>query len=114
MGYPYPSYYPFHFKPKQHTSTVAYVAHYINQSYLTFLERKIVLPTDLSPTNFRNLLTKKQFHAQHNDEVNLEVMSKYNEKNKELIKQYFVTANQELRSEAEILGEVVDRFASRL
>ena len=71
--------------PKSYLEVSAFVAHYIYQSYSTYLNRKINLPTDNSPTEFRPLLTKKVFHSSYNDEQNLHVMNKYNAKNKLVI-----------------------------
>jgi hypothetical protein len=65
----------------------AYVAHYLYQSYETYIKRKIKLPRD-DNNMFRDLIQKETFHLLHNTIENFLIKQKYNEKNKLLLDKY--------------------------
>ena len=54
----------------------AFIAHYLYQSYETYLNRKINLPRDDSGT-FRSLINKEDFHKLNNDIINTFVKDKF-------------------------------------
>lgn len=70
----------------EHTSTPAYIAHYIYQSEETCLNRKIKLPTD-DLNVFRNVLDVKFIHNLYNEEDNFYPRDTYAENVKNYIKQ---------------------------
>ena len=59
----------------------AYIAHYVYQSYETYLNRKVKLPRDDS-TRYRDVLSKEEIHNSYNQNETLEPKLKYNEINK--------------------------------
>ena len=66
---------------QHYTQTNAFVAHYANQNYSTYINRKINIPTD-DTGKYRSLPTKEFFHAEFNELENTLVRDKYNERNK--------------------------------
>jgi hypothetical protein len=54
----------------------AFIAHYLYQSYETYLNRKINLPRDDTGT-FRSLINKEDFHKRNNDIINTFVKDKF-------------------------------------
>lgn len=79
---------PYFFDIKQHYSEVsAYIAHYVYQSYETYVKRKIRIPRDDVP-EFRKLIPKEQLHLEFNSIENFDVVKKYNNTNIESIKKY--------------------------
>lgn len=54
----------------------AFIAHYLYQSYETYLNRKINLPRDDTGT-FRSLINKEDFHKLNNDIINTFVKDKF-------------------------------------
>ena len=76
---------------ESYSSISAYIAHYTTQSYSTFLRRKINIPRDDIPGQYRELPSKEKFHSDFNDVENLEVFLKYNEVNKKSINRYQTT-----------------------
>ena len=72
-----------------YNESVAYIAHYVNQSYNTYLHRKISFPRDDTLT-YREMLTAEDIHKQYNEITNTSVLEKYNANNKLRIKKYRV------------------------
>lgn len=64
----------------------AYLAHYYNQAYTVYVQRKVALPRDDVTTNYRDCNTLEFINAQHNDIVNTSLCDKYNAANLELMK----------------------------
>jgi hypothetical protein len=71
---------------KHYNDVTAYIAHYMYQSYETYIQRKVNLPRDDTNT-YRKVVPKENFHKAHNDEINLGPLNKYNEINKKKIKE---------------------------
>jgi hypothetical protein len=69
----------------KYTQASAYIAHYIYQSYETYIARKIYFPRDDTNT-FREILSEEEMHSQCNNVVNTSVRDKYNDINKENIR----------------------------
>ena len=82
---PHPYWY---YTKEPYTSVSAYIAHYVTQSYSTFLKRKINIPKDDEPDKYRALPSKAQFHSAYNVVDNLAVKFKYNQTNKNSIHHY--------------------------
>ena len=72
---------------KKFNEIPGFIAHYVFQSYETYLERKISVPRDDSGL-FRDIIPEIDFHLQYNDFDNFSVRDKYNEKNKQKINEY--------------------------
>lgn len=66
----------------------AYVAHYVYQSYETYVKRKVRLPQDNVLGKFRDIKSKTQIHSQHNEIFNTFPRDKYNERNKKEMLKY--------------------------
>jgi hypothetical protein len=64
----------------------AYIAHYVYQSYATYIQRKINLPRDDSGT-FRELCSREMIHAQFNGAPNTQLRDKYAARVLEVLKQ---------------------------
>jgi hypothetical protein len=64
----------------------AYIAHYIFQSYETYISRKVILPAD-DTQKFREAMPKDVLHNLYNDVINLDPCNKYNTINKIKINQ---------------------------
>jgi hypothetical protein len=77
----------WHHTTIKYYETPAYIAHYVYQSYETYVARKVDLPRDDNNT-FREIFSEEQIHAQYNDVLNISVRDKYNEVNKTLICMY--------------------------
>lgn len=70
-----------------YNESVAYIAHYLYQSYDTYIQRKINFPRD-DTLEYRELMTAEEIHKAHNDITNNSVLNKYNTRNTELIQKY--------------------------
>ena len=76
---------PYFFQTTDNFNTaIAFIAHYVFQSYNTYIERKIKLPRD-DNGQFRDIIDKTTFHGLDNDINNNYVCDKYNVKNKVLM-----------------------------
>jgi hypothetical protein len=82
---------PHLYNTLQHFSKVpAFIAHYVYQSYETYINRKINLPRDDTGT-FRKLLTKKEFHNSNNEMINTFVKDKYYPSNNTIVSSNLVS-----------------------
>jgi len=82
---------PYHYPlpDKLYTDAIAYVAHYMYQSYDIYTSRKVALPRDDygSGTAYRPTITEEELHnSNDNIIINITIRDKYCEKNSELIK----------------------------
>jgi len=80
--YPLPDY--------QYKDAIAYVAHYMYQSYDIYTSRKVALPRDDygSGKEFRPTISEDELHnSKDNSVINTSIRDKYCEKNAELIKE---------------------------
>jgi hypothetical protein len=66
----------FHYTTESYETIPAFIAHYSNQSYQNYLNRKINLPRDDNGGR-RQLLSKEEIHKQHNTIINHFVKNKY-------------------------------------
>jgi hypothetical protein len=66
----------FHYTTESYETIPAFIAHYSNQSYENYLNRKINLPRDDNGGR-RQLLSKEEIHKQHNTIINHFVKNKY-------------------------------------
>ena len=74
---PYNPMSPHFIDTKEHFTTIpAFIAHYCNQSYENYIQRKILLPRDDSNT-YREVIQMKEFHKLHNDIINTHLSKKY-------------------------------------
>jgi hypothetical protein len=77
-------------RPQFHTVNMdiqvvnAYIAHYIYQSYETYLQRKIFLPAD-DTFKFRHAISKEIFHTKYNIIENKYITEKYDNINRQLM-----------------------------
>jgi hypothetical protein len=69
---------------KNYDEVPAYIAHYVFQSYNTFIARKINLPRDDTGT-FRTLISEEEFHNISNTIINTTVRDRYDEINKNIL-----------------------------
>ena len=84
---------PYFFQNKENYRTVsAFIAHYVHQSYETYIKRKIKLPRD-DNNQYRSLMQKDYFHSLYNNEYNLLILEKYNNNNKNILNKYNVINN---------------------
>jgi hypothetical protein len=66
----------FHYTTESYETIPAFIAHYSNQSYQDYVNRKIRLPRDDTGKK-RNILSKEEIHKQHNKIINEFVKNKY-------------------------------------
>jgi len=66
----------FHYTRESYKTIPAFIAHYSNQSYQNYLNRKIKLPRDDTGER-RQLLSKEEIHKQDNTIINHFVKNKY-------------------------------------
>ena len=66
----------FHITNESFETIPAFIAHYSNQSYQDYINRKIRLPRDDNGKQ-REILSKEQIHKQHNTIINYHVRNKY-------------------------------------
>ena len=66
----------FHYTKESYETIPAFIAHYSNQSYQDYLNRKINLPRDDNGGK-RNILSKEEIHKQHNTIMNHFIKNKY-------------------------------------
>lgn len=79
---------PFSYEPAfSIQETPAFIAHYVHQSYDTYIKRKISIPRD-DGAEFRNVIEKEEFHKMHNDIEYKGVLEKYNQRNKSVFEIY--------------------------
>jgi hypothetical protein len=81
---------PYYYKSqKSFKRALAYIAHYVFQSYERYRERKINLPRDDIPVpTFREVLSAEKMHSMYNEEVNQTVYDKYNKRNSEWLEKF--------------------------
>ena len=81
---------PYFYKSqKSAMRSLAYIAHFVFQSYERYRERKINLPRDDIPVpTFREIMAAEKMHSMYNEEVNQRVYDKYNERNCELLEKF--------------------------
>lgn len=74
---PYNPITPHFIDTREHFTTIpAFIAHYCNQSYENYIQRKILLPRDDSNT-YRTIMSIEEFHKQHNNIINTHLSKKY-------------------------------------
>jgi hypothetical protein len=66
----------FHYTNESYKTIPAFVAHYSNQSYQDYLNRKINLPRDDNGGR-RSILSREDIHKQHNTIINYFISNKY-------------------------------------
>jgi len=66
----------FHYSRESYETVPAFIAHYSNQSYQDYINRKIRLPRDDNGGK-RNILSKEEIHKQHNKKINHFIKYKY-------------------------------------
>ena len=66
----------FHYTTESFETIPAFIAHYSNQSYQDYLNRKIRLPRDDNGGK-RNILSKEEIHKQYNKIINNYIKYKY-------------------------------------
>ena len=88
----HPYWYP---TDKKYYETPAYVAHYLFQSYETYLKRKISIPRDDNGL-FRDIIPEHDFHAQYNGFVNMTIKDKYDLQNKNKIIEIIQSTQQNM------------------
>jgi hypothetical protein len=66
----------------------AYIAHYIYQSYETYIKRKVIIKRD-DTGEYRDEYTIENFHKLYNNKDNYDVFNKYNEINRKSINDYY-------------------------
>lgn len=81
-----PPRYPFNKIDLAFSASRAYIAHYVNQSYATYVQRKVNLPRDDIGT-FRDVFPREAFHAQFNEVLNTQLRDKYAARVLEILKQ---------------------------
>jgi len=69
----------FHYTTESYETIPAFIAHYSNQSYQDYINRKIRLPRDDTGKK-RNILSKEEIHKQHNKILNHFIKYKYSMK----------------------------------
>ena len=72
---------------KKYMEVSAFVAHYLFQSYETYLSRKINVPRD-DNGEFRDIISESEFHQQYNSFINEFIKNRYDDSNKKLINSF--------------------------
>lgn len=72
---------------KKYYEVSAYVAHYLFQSYETYLKRKISTPRDDNGL-YRDVIPENDFHAQYNGSINTSIKEKYDVQNKNKMREF--------------------------